>query len=646
MRTAISSLLLLIAVAPASRGATIQDLTDIVPASAHLMVQGVTQPEMAFADAYVLEVLEAICDARFDEMIVEIMESAGADQGDINEFRQARDMIITLVGSVDWLELMEKEVVFAQRVEPALPGTLMPSMIVAFKPNAEEIESHERSLSALLATLGGLAPEELSYEIVPTDEGAPRLYKLKIRALRDASMVQMAVDDTRIVIGMGDGLFSDSVELMSDGDIGRIANSPRYRMAMADVPPNCSQVTYVDMKGMLGGYRDGLLELLIPRGISDTGKSIVNDVHGLVSCVDTIAESVHAEGTTIVTQSWVRYDEDAAAAGNPILAGMRASEASDQLLEFVPYNATSFAVHDGFDLAPLYRWGLERYNSYVPDADKHMIAWNGIQAAFDMNVEKDVLSWLGSPGVMVTLPPAKQGFGQSDEWVAVTLLDDPRSAKKCVARFEAVFDAVIPPALEAIRKEARGAPIPDISIEGLDRPGGLRKIRIQMAAPIPIPPIIYGMMGSLLVFASSEEALEHVMGTAAGEIAGLYDHVLPTLPGELPEGPVVSAGLIPWGQHMRQLNDGLLMADGLVKTIIPAMVSSQHGSAQKEGMLIATVATGLLSRIRGILEHIDFMDHGVHSTVARDGGMTHYRRSATVLLSPEQRQQQQVARGR
>lgn len=615
-----------------------QDLVDLVPESAHLVVHGVAEPSMAFIDDYTMEVFGAVRDARFDEMVIEIMEAAEAPTDTLNEVKGARDMIYALLGSVDWYALVEQEVVFAQRVEPAIVGTLMPSMIVAGRPAPEHLEGLERSLSSLMATVGSLAPGELRYRALPASDGGARIYKLEIMALGEVSIMQLAVDDERVVIGMGDGLFGDTVALMEGRAGGRIVDSPRFLKAMGQLPDGCGQMTYVDMNGMLGGYRDGLVDLLRPQGISGTGLAVVNELHDLVSVVDTVTEAVYAEGSTLITESWVRYDDEAAAAGNPILAGMRNSDASEQLMEFIPYNATSFAVRDGYDLAPLYNWSLDRYREFVPEAEAHMIAFNGVQAALDLDIEEDVLSWIGSPSVSVTLPPNTAGFGASDEWVSVMILDDTRAAKKCISRFESVFTAIVPPALELVAEEAPpGTMLPKISIEGMDSPTGLRELSVQLPMPVPIPPMTYGVMGRLFVSASSEEALEHVLATAAGEVASVWEHELADVPGKLPGEPVVNARLIPWGQYMRQLREALMIVNGVIQGMAGPMLASSHGEAQREGKLIVTIAAGVLSRLQGILEHIDFLEHGVAYTVARDEGRVHYIRSATKLLSPEER---------
>lgn len=643
MRTSLASLLLTLTLLPGAAALTLpQDLVDLVPADAHLVVHAVTDPDLQFLEDYSWEVIDAIRDARFDELVLTTMAEAGAPEQTVQEVTAVRDMLVTLLGSVDWYALVKNEVAYAQEVRPVVRNTLMPSMLFICRPDAERVSDLEKQLSTLLVTVASLSDGNLRYvrEEAGAEGTGPHIYQLRVEPLDGMPLLQMAVHDDKLMLGIGQHFFDRSVALLDGSSSASLTSSERFQSAMGDLPKGCSQVTFVDMRQMMRGYRDGLVKLFGDIGVSDVSRSVVSDLHGLADCVDTIAEAVHAEGHTVIKESWVRYNTGEEAAKNPILAGMRHGGASEQLLEFVPADAVAFNLHSGFDPRPLYDWLLERYHSYVPGASEHMIVWNGVQAAFDMSVRDDLLSWMGSPGVVVSLPGASAMTG--DEWVSITLLDDHKAAKKVMARFEAVFEAVVPPLLDRVRAEAGdgGAWMPNVRIDNLGAAGGMRTVHITVPFA-PIPPMLYGVNGRMLVAASSEEALQQVMGAAAGEVAGLYEHPLVRGSTGLPDESVVSASLTPWGRHMDQLRAGIGMASGMVPSMMAGMAGAGGGD-QREMKAMVGFASGVLSRVQDILSHIDFLKHGVAYTVAREEGRVHYTRSATAMVSPDERRQRRL----
>ncbi|GJM23404.1 MAG: hypothetical protein DHS20C15_33190 [Planctomycetota bacterium] len=640
MRHSTASLLLTLTLLPSLHAYVVpQDLVDLVPSDAHLVVHAVSDPELQFLEDYSWEVYDAVRDARFDELLLDVMADAGAPEHEIEGVRQARDMIVTLLGSVDWWEMVKNEIVYAQEVRPVVPGTLMPSMLFVCRPDAAKVDGLEHSLATLLATMSSLSEDNLRFvRTVSTEEAnAPHIYQLCVEPLGGMPLLQMAVFGDKLLLGVGQHFFDRSVALMDGSSSAALTSSERFTNAMGDLPKGCSQVTFVDMQGMMGGYRDGLIELLGNIGVSDTGLSVVDDLHGLIDCIDTVAEAVHAEGSTVIKESWVRYNTGERAAKNPVLAGMHHDSASDQLLGFVPAEATAFRMHSGFDPRPVYDWALDRYNAYVPDADKHMIVWNGIQAAFDMSVRDDLLSWLGSPSVMVSLPGSSAIAG--DEWVSISLLDDHKAAKKVMMRFEAVFEAIVPPLLSQLRAEAGDAAgmLPTIRIENAGASSGMRKVVIT-APFMPVPPVYYGVTGRLLVASSSEDGFEHVMSVAAGEADGIDAHPLLTGSTALPGEELVAASLTPWGRHLDQLRAGIQFASGMLPGMVAGM-SGGGGNSNPEVEAMMKLGSGVLTRVNTILSHVDFLKHGVTYTVAREEGRVHYSRKATAMLSPEERAQ-------
>ena len=227
---------------------------------------------------------------------------------------------------------------------------------------------------------------------------------------------------------------------------------------------------------------------------------------------------------------------------------------------------------------------------------------------------------------------------QPQDYVVLVQLENPTAARKLISRFENVYEAAVPWLLEDLRRREPGAPIPAFTIE--DARGmfpGMKQIKVSMRMPgfsLPIPEVTYGMVGNMLVFTSSQDAVALAMEAGAGEVDGLGEHPAFASGDRLPEGPVAWASLVPYAEQLQEMTAAFQMGTGVLNMTLNQ--ATQHNSKEEVRAMVKAVS-GLMPRISGILRHVDFLEDGVSYAQIREFGPAMYARTTTRYRAPEER---------
>jgi len=369
----------------------------------------------------------------------------------------------------------------------------------------------------------------------------------------------------------------------------------------------------------------------------------VADIVKLVDFMDVSVTASHARGHELISECWTTYRPIAVEQGNPLYLAVSDAKPSGELLDFVPANAIAFDMTQNIELRPLYHWVLDRVEYYEPKAAKALVFLNAAQAAVDYSIEDDLLSWLGSESIVITLP--SQRPGSPTDTIIISRLRDREGARKTLRRFEAVFQELVPPLLEQWEEDmARDGSSSWIRKFEMTDAGGsfpfMKRLDIAISipgSPIPIPSIPavnFGVIGNFLMITTSEEALETVMAVAAGEEDGIWEH-----PAMLPEGRL--AGPQAWSASLQPVGQQIQEAAGVCNTVagiagmMAMSIPSDGSTGYAQGQQMIALMTDGLRKVASIMQAMDFLDDSVTYTEMRDDGMTHYSRTSVRYLVDE-----------
>jgi len=628
-----------------AQGATPQrvqliQLEELAPASAYSLWHMRQDPSMQFVRDGTAKVMKAVQDARFHELAINALDMAGAGSEEADQLSGLIDLVTALVSSVDWEALTDNELMYAEGPIAPTHWTTPPglgSMLLASRVDTDRVAELEGALANLLGAAGGLTEElELQREERAGDDGSTtRVYSLKLTDMDHVPMLQMAVRGDLIMLGFGHEFFDTALAILEGKSTQSLVRTRRFKSAVGTLAENTSSLMYFDAHRLFSWLGESIPQVMMTMPGAQQAIAPVQDIIALANFSDTSVTTVHAEGLDLVSECWTTYRPEAVEAGNPLYLAMRGAQPTGELLDFVPANAITFSLSQDLDLRPLYRWALERFEYYVPQAGDSLLEIKAAQAIMDLSIEDDVLSWLGSETLSVTLPSER--FPGNTETVMIARLRDPDGARKVIDRLHGVFDAVVPPLLERLEEElsSQGESSPIRKLKMTDASGSfpsMKQLEVAFTVPnlpIPIPQIptmTFGVIGNLLLVTTSEQALESVFAVAAGETDGLWDHPALADGQRLPSQAVSSASLQPLGQQMQE-------AAAVFGTLSYTMGLVMN--SQSSGDMPLELITQAMQKVSGILRSIDFYDDVVCYSEMSEDGMTRYSRSSTRYLASD-----------
>jgi len=319
-------------------------------------------------------------------------------------------------------------------------------------------------------------------------------------------------------------------------------------------------------------------------------------------------------------------------------AGM-ASAASSEMLFYVPGDAVSFEMRGTVNLVPIYHYGQDSLKRSTDWAEDALWAWGILEAAVDLSIERDLLSWLGTQHVSVTMP-ARQKYAEdgATDTVMICMLKDPVGARRALARAEAIFEAAAPRMLGGIQELSANMGLPqrpDVRLAQAEGSFPMLK-RLEIDLPMQLPPamqpprLTYGVLGNLLIFSTSEDAIMSCMQVAAGEEDGLEVHALAEA--LLGREDLTSARLDPHGQRMAEATQGVQMMGMMLNSFLSGF-TNENPTMQT----VLDCSNDLIGRVTNVMQTVDFLGDGVTHSERRDGGLARYERSVVRLKAPEAR---------
>ncbi|MFT7462107.1 MAG: hypothetical protein ACI9EF_000444 [Pseudohongiellaceae bacterium] len=633
LTTAMAVLLSLPALAPQPRAAVvpdgeipallISDLLDAIPTGTASVCSWTSGPETAHLEAKVLEVLDAIVAARFDDFLFETMDVLGAPAEVVTELEAIRNLFTSVGGVVPWDALLGRQLVYAETpAKPFLPGVDVPSMILITQPHADRLEQIERGLSAVLGSFAARMAGPIRYDIERQPELSTTIYKLILRTEQDeTAMLSVAVIDDTILFGLGQEYFESTLQLLRGAERPSLTDTNRWRTAFGDLPASSSGRSYLDVPKMVSGLDD--LAALIAETSYNGGfwQAMLNETFQLADAVDTVATTIDCRGDKLVTASLTRLNRD-----TPSLVRSGLSQAaSGQLLEYVPHDVVAFSSRGTIDLDPAYQWTREKLAQDWSAGEDLLWVAELAQATLDLWIDRDLLSWIGSEHVSMTVPG---DIGAATETVLITRLADKAGARRCINRAEGVLKVLLPRVVGGIQGLLAENQVPfkfDVAIVPAEGGyPGLKQLQLTLGN-FPIPSLTYGFMGDLFVATTSQGALERSFAAAVGEEDGLWSHDL--LAEHMGRDDLCSVSLVPVGRQMAETVAGINSTHAMVRGILGPAVAEDPTMTAALGQLRT-----LVDRVTDIMLKVDFLGDAVTVSEVRDGGLSRYELTTQALL--------------
>jgi hypothetical protein len=478
---------------------TTSQLANAVPEDAYILIHGFHNPERKAIEELWGPFMEALGEAELHKDVLDMCRSfiPGQEQ---EEFDGIVSMVTQFLEGVDWLSLIQKEVLYTSRM--AIP---VADYLVYFRCDPKKVEGNVKGFKAIFEMLGSLDPNvRLSVE----DHHGAKVWKIGVEQSRVPFALYLASKDDLIALSMGQNLLIDSLAMLAgESESPRLVDSAPFKKAMKLLPPPEDTVTFFNLSGIFGPLVGFIEDKMEQEGAPDNeAKLVISLMTKIINMLD-MFEGIATVETTDGYKSRM-YEIALTKPGieetplGKIFAGMKPIKRFDA---FVPKEATSFSVGSGIDFKALYSFIVDFIKTEVPDGAMLIEQWKGIQAQIQFDMEKDFLDWLGLEYVSVSLPAAvTTPFGGGDS-VFLMEIKDAEVAMKQINR-----------GIEVLKKKMEELEQPliirDVEIEGAQ---GFQSITHPMIMAF-LKPVI-GVHGDRLIVGTSKEAIETCLATSKGE---------------------------------------------------------------------------------------------------------------------------------
>ncbi len=436
----------------------------------------------------------------------------------------------------------------------------------------------------------GLELVEQAYEIAPTDSRV--LYYLAcFHALLGHD--DKALDFLNRAV---EGGFHCPNHISGDPDLTSIRDSEGYRRALATARDKAAQF----------GEKDTDNEIAIVM-------QLVERLMNAVGVLDYTAAVKSTDGYTVKTETVAVLVDDARQ--RPIYPVLCSGKQLTRFDRYLPEETMSFSVSGGFDIGALYEFVLDTIRELGPKGEEALEKWAAIQTEVNLDVEQDVLGWIGDEFVTATL----ENEGGSVLLISVT--DDASAREKISAAIEFVSTMIGKlgaqnPGLAMINFTV--APSTDERLEDF------QELRMMMSPE----PLVWGTADGHLIFGTSADAVALCLATARGEHPNIRENERVMSEAIVPTGGFTSVTLT----DQRGLGTELAMGIGMLSmgTGMMAMAVPDPDIQPIFGKV-----AGMLGKLTPVVRKIDFFKSTASCTTF--DGQAWHSKMVTNYFSPEER---------
>ena len=596
-------------------------LAQYVPDDCWMVIQGAHNPERAFIDAHWARVFEALKGTGIGNDIKTLIFS-GAPVEQRAQVEEGFATAMKLLEGVRWCDLVGREMVFAERLR-----NFLPEIIVLCRSVPDSVEGNVAGLQAIFKQISQLG-EGLT--VTESEVAGAKVWRLASPEMPFAFFLIHKEDVVGLVLG--EKAMHDITGLLAGkGSASSFAEHARFKKAVAELPPAEDEIGYFDLK-MLMSDLNGIFETAFKKSHTptsapaggksvseeDRAKRVIAKIVDHCNFLDYIVFTSHTDGLQEFTSADVRLQPQCKEKSLcKMFTGQKPFERFDK---YVPKSATGFTLWDGLDVKELYTAVLDFIKEEAPGGPDILAKWAETQQDMGFDVEADFFSWWGGELISVTLPPAIKTPFSSADWVLMVRVKDARLA---ASKVNGCIDR-----LDALLKEHNQAliirDVTDVQAEGF------RSITHPMFAAM-MGKVLVGVADDHLVLASSSEAINQCLDTAAGKAPSIVKNERFKAEGITPKGPVCGATFTDLS-NMGQELAAAFFSMGFASAFIPD---------EEETKPIKAVF-GMLSKLSPAINEINFYSSSA-SITEFDGGGWKTRQILTYKDIPAKAASQEVA---
>lgn len=505
-----------------------------------------------------------------------------AEPGDREKIDAVVTKVIGFVSSVNWGDLAANEFVIAERIHGAMPPGYEYVLLVRGKDGTGE--ANFTAMSTILKELAALSPEmALTNDKV---ESVDR-WRLTFGKEVPAEMFQVALIRKGDIIGliMGNDCCTAVPQLLSGKSERRaIVDSPRFKQAIAELPPPEDSITFFDARSFLKGFDSLMTTAFEKHGANDpdaqNARGVLRAVIALADFMDYVITTEDTDGLRARTHSILKLQDKAS--GSPICGAIFERAPFERFDQFIPADATGFTVSGFVDLEKLYKTAVDFVSKEIHDGPSYIAEWQALLAQIGFDPAGDLFSWWGGEMVGIDLPAAAvTPMGGSDGVAFIRVKNSELAAQKVNAGLDR-FAAFM---------QQNGQPIAlrNVELDGAT----FREVTHPMVAMFLRP--VVGVKDGWLVIGSSPAAVSKCFAVAAGKAPSIAQNSRFKNEGLIPRGPVMSVSFSDtskFGETLAGLMGGVSMGIGMASAGIPA--SNPEAAKVRDAMQrIATMAMKL-----------------------------------------------------
>ena len=659
-------------------------LRDAAPADAYMYLYSGYQGRSPLVDAYVDEVLQAVLDARFDQLALDVLAVA-LDPDELQAAQGVHAEVSRLLGELPWDALAESDFLMARGfVTNEHERSMQDSILLGLQlPPGRGAEMHAGVRNLFTGVLQMIGTDEValratvgrgagSRQYVETDElpgaaalaadGQPVSYSLMVNkvswhkgtgdqwtsssALTETG-VKLAFHGDAMLLGISPGAevtYLDRALGQLAGEGGpRLTDSPRFRRAVAALPADGYELFYMDFPNMFRPMLDFGTKMVESEASPQEAfyiKAIMKECEDLIAPLGALAAmSVVRDETHVVNEGIFLYEDVPSAKDSPFrLMAVGAMRGDPELLSAVPADATAFHAYTGLDLGPMHDWLIERVRKFVPESEKVMAAYDAAQGVLGLDIRDDLLMLLGSGMTTVTFPARRPTATHSEDTVVVGRPRDPAAAKAMnkrlmrIVRAGGAFQGELNMLIDELERGFPPIKMAGLAVELVDAPEAFPGMLRLSVSAFGQHHLYFGMVGDQWMASSTPEALHYVLETMSGEHDDIRSNPAFAALAELPDDVVWSVKLADYSNMGRDIQQALAAVQG----VMPMVVMGVSDGDEQAGQALST-ALGVLPKISEIAGHLDFMGRSVYWSQVAEDGMSERFHTVWEYKRPEER---------
>ncbi|MFH1747542.1 MAG: tetratricopeptide repeat protein [Planctomycetota bacterium] len=442
----------------------------------------------------------------------------------------------------------------------------------------------------------GLALIEQAYEIAPEDSRI--LYYLAcFHALLDHE--DQALDFLEQAVAGG---FYAPGHISKDPDLESLHDNQRYEAALTQARREAAKLSTrqsADWATMAGKIAEQLYNAV---GVLDYTAAVER----------TDQYSVHLDSIAMLVPD---------ARSRPIYPVFNNPHQLESFERYLPQETMSFSISSGPDLQALYNFAEDTLKNSGPAGEELLGKWSALQAEWGFDIRQDVLGWIDSEYINVTLA---DGRGS----VLLIKVTDEQKARENVS---AALDFALQKLSELVSEN------PMLAMMTLSRSPAshqqLEGFESLTFALMPQQPAIWGVKDEFLIVGSSADAVLLCLKTARGEHPNVRQNGRIMTEAILPEGPFVSMSFT----DQRNLGEEIAMGLGMVSMMGGMMTMA---IPDPDARMVISKITGMVAKLSPVMRKIDFYK-STASTTTFDG-QTWYTKMVTHYVSPDEHASEQA----